>query len=438
MKAVIFAGPTISSSQISSLIDAEILPPVSMGDVRHAVSNGARVIGVIDGYFEGVPSVWHKEILWAIDQSITVFGSSSMGALRAAELHEFGMRGIGRIFDAYKSGELEDDDEVAVHHGPMETGYLTLSEPMVNIRATLDRAIEQTIIDKVAAQHLISLAKEMFYPERSWDTLLENADGKHLTSRASRALSDWLPDGKVDQKRDDAIAMISAMNEHLSHEEQSTRPYFDLEWTVMWDQAIGTDNWNKTIESPPSIDDLILDQLRLDPRQFQAIRRQAAARLLAAHATRVRVPEDNAQAITQFRTSHKLFSKNALDAWLEDNDIGEEEMKTLIRDEARLSAFMSDSTTALNEQILHELRLSGQYRDLTAQARTILQNCQRHGTVAPDVSDLDIGPIELKVWYFEQLLRIPVPENLEQYIEDMGFDSIEAFERTMTRQYLNA
>jgi len=113
-------------------------------------------------------------------------------------------------------------------------------------------------------------------------------------------------------------------------------------------------------------------------------------------------------------------------------------MKTLIRDEARLSAFMSDSTTALNEQILHELRLSGQYRDLTAQARTILQNCQRHGTVAPDVSDLDIGPIELKVWYFEQLLRIPVPENLEQYIEDMGFDSIEAFERTMTRQYLNA
>ena len=49
-------------------------------------------------------------------------------------------QGVGRIFEAFRDGVLEDDDEVAVVHGPPETGYLALSEPMVNIRGTLGRA----------------------------------------------------------------------------------------------------------------------------------------------------------------------------------------------------------------------------------------------------------------------------------------------------------
>ena len=52
-------------------------------------------IGLIDGYFERVPSVSHKEILWAMSQGIVVIGAASMGALRAAELAPFGMLGVG-------------------------------------------------------------------------------------------------------------------------------------------------------------------------------------------------------------------------------------------------------------------------------------------------------------------------------------------------------
>ena len=85
-----------------------------------------QAIGIIDGYFQWAPAVWHKEILWAIQQGVHVFGAASMGALRAAELAPFGMRGVGRIFEAYRDGVLpgsgdepfEDDDEVAVVHGP--------------------------------------------------------------------------------------------------------------------------------------------------------------------------------------------------------------------------------------------------------------------------------------------------------------------------------
>jgi hypothetical protein len=70
----------------------------------------------VDGYFERVPAVWHKEVLWAISQGIRVYGSASMGALRAAELSAFGMIGIGKIFEWYRDGVIERDDEVAVAH----------------------------------------------------------------------------------------------------------------------------------------------------------------------------------------------------------------------------------------------------------------------------------------------------------------------------------
>ena len=55
-----------------------------------------RAIGIIDGVFLDVASVWHREILWALSQGVHVFGAASMGALRAAELDGFGMRGVGR------------------------------------------------------------------------------------------------------------------------------------------------------------------------------------------------------------------------------------------------------------------------------------------------------------------------------------------------------
>ena len=73
-----------------------------------------------------------------------------MGALRAAELHVFGMQGVGRIFEAYRDDSLEDDDEVAVLHAPEEAGFLPLSEPMVNIRTTLARAEKQPRARKIS------------------------------------------------------------------------------------------------------------------------------------------------------------------------------------------------------------------------------------------------------------------------------------------------
>ena len=115
MRAVIFAGPSLPPDARPDLgLNIDWLPPVRQGDLYRVALRRPAVIGVIDGYFEVTPTVWHKEILWAMTQGIHVFGAASIGALRAAELDVFGMKGIGRIYEDFRDGVLLDDDEVAV------------------------------------------------------------------------------------------------------------------------------------------------------------------------------------------------------------------------------------------------------------------------------------------------------------------------------------
>src|SRR6185295_3890747 len=92
---VLFTGPTLSPREACQRLEAVCLPPAAQGDVYRASLRRPFAIGIIDGYFERVPAVWHKEILWAMSEGIHVFGSASMGALRAAELALFGMIGVG-------------------------------------------------------------------------------------------------------------------------------------------------------------------------------------------------------------------------------------------------------------------------------------------------------------------------------------------------------
>jgi hypothetical protein len=237
MSAYVFTGPTLPPAVARRHFDAVFLPPVSQGDIIRVLELKPSAIGIIDGYFENVPSVWHKEILYAISRGVPVYGSASMGALRAAELAAFGMQGVGAIFEAFRDGVLEDDDEVAVLHGPEELGYPPLSEAMVNIRRTLSDALACGIIGEQTRRRLEALAKECSYRDRSYAQILGRArDGQTLRAEVE-AFAAWLPEGRADQKRDDALLML----EHM----RCARPdaadggaAFNFERTRLWEQAV--------------------------------------------------------------------------------------------------------------------------------------------------------------------------------------------------------
>ena len=112
-KIIVFLGPSLDLHDSGEILAAEYQPPAKRGDLL-AAGDGATIIGLIDGVFHQECAVAHREILAAVKKGVRVVGSSSMGALRAAEMDTLGMVGIGEIYRMYKSGELESDDEVAL------------------------------------------------------------------------------------------------------------------------------------------------------------------------------------------------------------------------------------------------------------------------------------------------------------------------------------
>jgi hypothetical protein len=132
---------------------------------------------------------------------------------------------------------LQDDDEVAVLHGPEEMGYPPLTEAMVNIRATLAEAARQGILVPQGAAALTAIAKSLFYKERSYSAILEAAAASSLPAPALRTFADWLPGGRADQKRRDAVALIEAVRAHLAAGVEPPRVSYRFSDTAAWQAA---------------------------------------------------------------------------------------------------------------------------------------------------------------------------------------------------------
>ena len=174
MKVYVFTGPSLAPIVARRHWAGPVyLPPAAQGDVYRIARRKPWGIGIVDGLFERVPAVWHKEILWALSQGIHVYGSAGMGALRAAELATFGMVGVGTIFEDYAKAAIEDDDEVMRIHRGAAKNYEPNSEAMVNIRNTLAKAVREGIIRKSTEEQLARIGKALFYPQRTNDRINE-------------------------------------------------------------------------------------------------------------------------------------------------------------------------------------------------------------------------------------------------------------------------
>ena len=176
---VVFLGPSLPRDKALQVLQADYRPPAKRGDVFRAAEQGAKVICLIDGVFFQDCSVTHKEVLYALEKGAKVIGASSMGALRASELDVYGMIGVGEIYQAYRSGRLVSDDEVALIFDPFT--WEPRSEPLVNIRFNLDRALQRGVIDAAARDELFRCAQSRYFPERTYERMMRSAEGRVRT-----------------------------------------------------------------------------------------------------------------------------------------------------------------------------------------------------------------------------------------------------------------
>jgi hypothetical protein len=234
MKTCLFVGPTLHGEATPSRIKR--FGPAAMGSVFRAVEAGYRRIGIVDGHFGNVPSVWHKEILFALSEGVRVTGAASMGALRAAELHPFGMIGLGRVYRLFRSGLLTDDDEVAVIHAPEVLAFCPLSEAMVNVRFTLRKLRRLGLLEAATELALARHAKLLHFSARTREELARHASSIVGGEEAERIVNGYARE-YVDVKRADAQALVESLTRRTS----ASRP--SLQWRFP-----ATGHWQKQFE----------------------------------------------------------------------------------------------------------------------------------------------------------------------------------------------
>jgi len=207
MKVVIYTGTSINYHDAMKILNADYRPPVKRNDIKRIMRNPPDIIGIIDGVFFDSAAVAHREIIEAIKSGVIVVGGGSMGALRASELDSYGMIGVGRIYEMYRSGVLESDDEVAVTFDAdtMEA----MSVPLVNIRATLGSAVESGLLEHEIADSILDIARKLFYPDRNYQNIVSECMKKGIISDPDQGkLLDLLLEHDVDVKREDAVRVL--------------------------------------------------------------------------------------------------------------------------------------------------------------------------------------------------------------------------------------
>jgi hypothetical protein len=373
-----------------------------------------------------------------MDQGIQVFGSASMGALRAAELHHFGMQGVGRIFEAYRDGRLEDDDEVAVLHAPAEAGFLPLSDPMVNLRATLDEAERQGVVDAATAGLLTRLAKQRFYQDRRWPDLLQDADKAGVDDAMLAALKTWLPDHRADQKAIDALSMIEAMVACLERGGPAPVVEYHFEWTEMWDEVVKANDLLPPRHAGGSaMGEAILEEARLGTAPSDPLYRLALLRHLAASDRSSGERGGNgARAISAFREQKGLFRRADLDRWLEEQHLDLAGFERLMRDEAAIDDRLSGDPDRIGRHLLDQLRLDDRYQALAERASAKQAHLAALGQTAPGHAGFPLSPPELRAWYFERRLNQPMPDDIERHARSLGFADRRHFDQALRREYL--
>ena len=224
-KPIIFLGPSLSHKRARKIFDADYRPPARKGDfLRLAAQSDVKLVGFVDGVFlQDYPPTPIEVYHLTRKEGVLLAGAASLGALRAVELEKFGMVGIGKIFQLYKSGKINADDEVAVTFA-LDGDYQLQSEAMIDIRYNLYLAHKNGVISKKTKDVLAKLAKGIYFPHRSYTYIIEEARSKHH-SLGSEIISfgNYIMSNRKSLKEMDAIRLVKYLKERYESTTISTQ-----------------------------------------------------------------------------------------------------------------------------------------------------------------------------------------------------------------------
>jgi len=210
-RAVLFVGPSLARDELQNVLscETEIRPPVRRGDLEEFGAD--TVVAIVDGVFMSTLAVSVREVLHLLQRGALVYGSSSMGALRAAELSTHGMKGVGWVYEMFQRGVIDSDAEVALLFDP--TTLLALTEPLINIRYALQCAQAEGELEQLETERLLAIARDIHFSNLTYATLLRRASAFITTDALSR-FERYVRENRasIDIKRLDALRLIGILN----------------------------------------------------------------------------------------------------------------------------------------------------------------------------------------------------------------------------------
>jgi len=191
---------------------------------------------------------------------------------------------------------------------------------------------------------------------------------------------------------------------------------------------------------PAETGELIIDELRLHPDHYEQIRRSAVLSYLASHNIDQSQFLDSSRVarrgIARFRAANGLYSKAVLEDWLHQNDLDALRLERQIIREEQLRLVATSLGSELNQQMLDELRLSGEYPRIADRAMRKQQWFEDCGCVAADQADSGLSALQLQLWYFEERLGQSLPDDVDQFIAESGFADVAQFNEALFKEFL--
>ena len=411
MTVLVYLGPSLSNAVAHSILpEAIYLPPIRHADLISDIHtyNPSHVL-IIDGDFSHHLPVWHKECVYAALKGIRLYGSSSMGALRAAELADVGvMIGAGDIFHWYWEGVCESDDEVALLYHVSPCGensffnaYIADTCPLVNIRAGLLHQVKLGLMREAEAQLELDRQKAI-----------------HYTLRVN------IPAYAIDQKRMDAIYLLK----HFRELDYLTDARPEISWltpifraTLERERRIqysGVTITLQNIDAYLSLHCNDRDQILWDSKN------RALALILADYLNISTTTAEIEYEWTAFCARHQLITWDLFLEWLRTNAMNKQEFDIMMLQNARIRKLQKAYITTNNwsrqtQTVLDYLRthnsLSGGLQDCADTERQIVDK-NNEESVSVDV----LQPLsDLLLNHFDAT-GIQISGTLESFLRETG------------------
>jgi hypothetical protein len=281
-----------------------------------------------------------------------------MGALRAAELHQFGMVGHGRIFEWYRNGVLTDDDEVAVVHAGTEDGFRPLSQALVDLRDLYTRAADAGVVEPAVRDRLIATARALPYPERDHRRIVEDDTGA-MDAPTRAALDDFVATSGPGLKSREASALV-ALLAGTDFGDARWRPApVRVEPTVFLHRLHNEVHLERASRTSPLPD----PSTRLRDLDTHAVlQKKVLTRLLARQlGALLEVPVDDhdlADALARFRLQFDLLDDAEFESWRRAESVGEAALVEFLRDWVVLDKLQRQRTDDIDRMLADHLRIA--------------------------------------------------------------------------------